>query len=942
MRHASLQIDDAAKPTERSEQRRASSTQRIPRYVTDDLETIDVKAQYETVSIDRDRRLRLLIRRYVNQIQYGCQNRNCAVPTCLSYRKRNSKGPLRSYTSLSVRVLACHLVEEYSQAGRDPSNGLCQSQPIVAWYRDPAAQGQRRHRTSTRHDSTTNGHVPEPEHPQRRSIAAGDTGFPAFDPDKIAYQHPERESHTFGRADIQPPHAEISGTEEEREEDKAVEIGEEDVEDVDGEPNAPLSLGQDDGTVPPTEKKDLSSFVQSLWDTLPLRLLSQRRPLQTHNAAITAPVQSQPRIGDVDRQSGVLDNLSELEFTTTSFNGLGLRRLSWKTLSWLASVQYRYPGPWHDSTSLPGFLKDSLYANLSSPARLYNSAQSWNNEPNADEDHEEDPDTEIKFEGQQNLEPPSPVFSRPVHTQRSPDDQRFNIYRSLEAFHMLMSLSSGTSLVYNALHGALQNCYTIGLPRRPKGDQPRAMKSFKRSGGGLQKIEAAEEAVQQPLGKSQVAEIFLTALMASLGPLLTGKLVWGEVWISDESDDATIGRNNIMVTVANLRNDGRAYPTLVYGTPSLGQHHGRLRRMVIAMVDHLEDWHLLRLTTSLTDCISHHLAATAVRRTQMSPMVSTKFQRNVLEIMLDRLCDGLVSMNSGSESGFAQAVGIGSIELAKSIIMKQWNREPVVKRTGAVGGALELIAAVYRRNHTFEVPHSLFNMPFIARTFDEMDMPVQWQSFQPNEKEVHILSFAFLFEPWTLVKYFRSVNVNAMRRAHESAAAYTSDARQFFGNHVIPVYGGQEVLGAMRPHMAKYLVLTIRRSNVLEDALNQLWRRQRREILRPLRVRLGKDEGEDGLDHGGVQQEFFRLVFAQAFRPEYGMFTVDETTRMTWFQPGSLEPLYMFEAIGILMSLAVYNAVTSARHISASVLSETASSQGEKIGADQRWVAGSF
>jgi hypothetical protein len=189
-------------------------------------------------------------------------------------------------------------------------------------------------------------------------------------------------------------------------------------------------------------------------------------------------------------------------------------------------------------------------------------------------------------------------------------------------------------------------------------------------------------------------------------------------------------------------------------------------------------------------------------------------------------------------------------------------------------------------------------------------MPLQWQTFQSDGTETHLLAFSFLFEPATLVKYFRSVNINAMRKAHEIAATYTSDARQFLGSTVIPVYGGKEVLATLRPHMAKYFVLTIRRSNVMEDAINQLWRRQRREILRPLRVRLGKDEGEDGLDHGGVQQEFFRLVFAEAFNPAHGMFTVDSRSHMTWFQPGSLEPLYKFEALGILMSLAVYNAVT--------------------------------
>ena len=40
------------------------------------------------------------------------------------------------------------------------------------------------------------------------------------------------------------------------------------------------------------------------------------------------------------------------------------------------------------------------------------------------------------------------------------------------------------------------------------------------------------------------------------------------------------------------------------------------------------------------------------------------------------------------------------------------------------------------------------------------------------------------------------------------------------------------------------------------------------------------------------------------------MFTVDPQTRMTWFQPASLEPDWKFEMLGILFSLAVYNGIT--------------------------------
>ena len=40
------------------------------------------------------------------------------------------------------------------------------------------------------------------------------------------------------------------------------------------------------------------------------------------------------------------------------------------------------------------------------------------------------------------------------------------------------------------------------------------------------------------------------------------------------------------------------------------------------------------------------------------------------------------------------------------------------------------------------------------------------------------------------------------------------------------------------------------------------------------------------------------------------MFVTDPTSHLTWFEPCSLEPLYMFELLGLLFSLAVYDGLT--------------------------------
>jgi hypothetical protein len=114
----------------------------------------------------------------------------------------------------------------------------------------------------------------------------------------------------------------------------------------------------------------------------------------------------------------------------------------------------------------------------------------------------------------------------------------------------------------------------------------------------------------------------------------------------------------------------------------------------------------------------------------------------------------------------------------------------------------------------------------------------------------------------------------------------------------------------LRTASSKYLVLEIGRQNVARDAFDQLWRREKRELLRPLKVHLGENAGEEGFDSGGVQQEFFRLAIAECLDPGYGAFTVDERTRMAWFTPGSLTEDWKYELVGLLVSLALYNGLT--------------------------------
>lgn len=57
---------------------------------------------------------------------------------------------------------------------------------------------------------------------------------------------------------------------------------------------------------------------------------------------------------------------------------------------------------------------------------------------------------------------------------------------------------------------------------------------------------------------------------------------------------------------------------------------------------------------------------------------------------------------------------------------------------------------------------------------------------------------------------------------------------------------------------------------------------QREDLKKPLKVIF---KGEEGIDEGGVQKEFFQLIIRQTFDLNYGMFTYEEDTRCFWSTP---------------------------------------------------------
>eukprot|EP00053_Salpingoeca_punica_P016233 m.152094 g.152094 ORF g.152094 m.152094 type:complete len:653 (+) comp16912_c0_seq1:114-2072(+) len=105
------------------------------------------------------------------------------------------------------------------------------------------------------------------------------------------------------------------------------------------------------------------------------------------------------------------------------------------------------------------------------------------------------------------------------------------------------------------------------------------------------------------------------------------------------------------------------------------------------------------------------------------------------------------------------------------------------------------------------------------------------------------------------------------------------------------------------------LVLNINRHSVIRDAITLLGSVSQDDPERLRKQLKIKFIGEEGIDEGGVQKEFFQLAIRDLFDPKYGMFTYNEDTRLHWFNPASLETPSEFTLLGVLLALAIYNSV---------------------------------
>ncbi|KAG0017974.1 putative E3 ubiquitin-protein ligase HTD2 [Podila clonocystis] len=137
-----------------------------------------------------------------------------------------------------------------------------------------------------------------------------------------------------------------------------------------------------------------------------------------------------------------------------------------------------------------------------------------------------------------------------------------------------------------------------------------------------------------------------------------------------------------------------------------------------------------------------------------------------------------------------------------------------------------------------------------------------------------------------------------------------------------------------------YLLLTIRRDFIIEDALVQLQDKSHEDLKKQLKV---KFVNEEGIDEGGVQKEFFQLAMRELIDPKYGMFKTNEESRLCWFAQNPLDDqlsLDEYNMVGRLIGLAIYNGIILDIHFPLALykkLAMAADAQGDLRKLDEQW-----
>uniref|UniRef100_A0A670K4Q7 HECT and RLD domain containing E3 ubiquitin protein ligase 3 n=1 Tax=Podarcis muralis TaxID=64176 RepID=A0A670K4Q7_PODMU len=215
-----------------------------------------------------------------------------------------------------------------------------------------------------------------------------------------------------------------------------------------------------------------------------------------------------------------------------------------------------------------------------------------------------------------------------------------------------------------------------------------------------------------------------------------------------------------------------------------------------------------------------------------------------------------------------------------------------------ITAALKLLEKLHKVNQKVKhVEYDKFYIPEISSLVDIQEDYLMWFLHQAGMVRgvmqlvdaVTLCSYPFIFDAQAKTKMLQTDAELQMQVAISGA-----NLQNVF------------MLLTLEPLLARspFLVLHVRRTNLVGDALRELSIHSDIDLKKPLKVIF---DGEEAVDAGGVTKEFFLLLLKELLNPIYGMFTCYPESNLLWFSDTCFVEHNWFHLIGIICGLAIYN-----------------------------------
>ncbi|KAM4834292.1 putative E3 ubiquitin-protein ligase HERC3 isoform 4-T4 [Thomomys bottae] len=214
-----------------------------------------------------------------------------------------------------------------------------------------------------------------------------------------------------------------------------------------------------------------------------------------------------------------------------------------------------------------------------------------------------------------------------------------------------------------------------------------------------------------------------------------------------------------------------------------------------------------------------------------------------------------------------------------------------------ITAALKLLEKLYKVNLKVKhVEYDTFYIPEISNLVDIQEDYLMWFLHQAGMDAVTLCSYPFIFDAQAKTKMLQTDAELQMQVAVNGA-----NLQNVF------------MLLTLEPLLARspFLVLHVRRDNLVGDALRELSIHSDIDLKKPLKVIF---DGEEAVDAGGVTKEFFLLLLKELLNPIYGMFTYYQDSNLLWFSDTCFVEHNWFHLIGITCGLAIYNSTVVDLH----------------------------